>query len=761
VPEVGQTIAGKYRIVRPIGAGGMGTVVAATHVQLGTQLALKFLSERIKDSASSVERFTREARACAQLKSEHVCRVTDFGVDDGRPYIAMELLDGVDLARLIDSGRVESGLAVDFVMQACLGLAEAHALGIVHRDLKPGNLFLTRRPDGAPLIKVLDFGVAKIPTEDDHSLTKTSHVVGSPGYMAPEQLRSSKTVDRRADVWALGVILYELISARHPFHAEATTEIALKIAMDEPPPLEEAPEGLRAVVMQCLAKEPDARFADVGALSAALAPFVHHDRAAAAAAMGQVIDAAVLRRTAVDPTTVASRDATAATKLETPRKRPDTSHEAGAGALIAKPAPTRKRTVWILGSVITAGIAGAALVAALGTGEDPPPIAIASPPDAAVVPDAAIALEEVNLEIKVAGISEATIVVDGIVWGEGKRIKAKTTKGRHEITARVPGRADFTEIRDLTGDTSVTIAIPAVTRVPVNTVTKLAETFRLKGATAAKTVPAGTGSSTTPGASAGVTADAGSTTTPGASTSTPAGSGARPGTGAGVTAGSGAKPGASVGVTGGSGSPPSDTKPGTSTGVTVGSGSPAGSATNPGTGVTAGSGSAATPASAGSAAKPGAGVTAGSGATAATSDAGAAATALRQMRARLQARGLTSDDLGNVGVNLFNEVSRGQRAKNWPVVINAATKIEALARDLKIDRAFITTKSARVTARLGQSQASDVLRGEVIQLQTSAKTSADQGDFTAANETLNRALALVPRGRPRDPSSSTLQDSLK
>lgn len=291
MPAVGDVIAGKYRVERQIGAGGMGTVVAATHVQLGTPVALKFLSDKIRDSAGSIERFTREARASAALRGEHICRVSDFGLHDGMPYIAMELLDGIDLAQLIANTSTATGMAVDFILQACSGLAEAHERGIVHRDLKPGNLFLTRRPDGTPLVKVLDFGVAKIPQADDASLTKTSSVIGSPGYMAPEQLRSSKTVDNRADIWALGVILYELISKRHPFAAEAVTEIALKIAMDEPEPLVEAPDGLRAVVMRCLEKEPDGRFPDIASLSAALEPFAVRDRAAAIAAAKLWIEA--------------------------------------------------------------------------------------------------------------------------------------------------------------------------------------------------------------------------------------------------------------------------------------------------------------------------------------------------------------------------------------------------------------------------------------------------------------------------------------
>jgi serine/threonine-protein kinase len=475
-PEVGQIIAGKYRIDREIGAGGMGTVVAATHLQLGTQLALKFLNEKIKGSANSVERFTREARACAQLRSEHVCRVSDFGVEGDTPYIAMDLLAGVDLARLLDTGRVDLAIAVDFVIQACTGLAEAHAHGIVHRDLKPGNLFLTRRPDGMPLIKVLDFGVAKIPVDDDISLTKTSHIVGSPGYMAPEQLRSSKTVDQRADLWALGVILYELISGRHPFYAEAVTEVALKIAMDEPPQLAEAPDELRAIVMRCLAKEAEYRFRDVTELATALAPFAHHDRIAAAAAMRVLVETAERERIDPQAPTETSGAGTATkqerpTRVDAPRamRPPESTNQHGAGAIVDRP-PAKRRVAWIAGGVLVAGIAGAVGFAAVrSSSQDLDPL-VPAPPDAApaiaVLPDAAILDDatyrelRVMLEIKITGASAATIVVDDIVWGEGSRISVPVLAGKHKIEVRAPGRPLVIEEHDITADRTISIVVP-------------------------------------------------------------------------------------------------------------------------------------------------------------------------------------------------------------------------------------------------------------------------------------------------------------
>ncbi len=183
----GTLLAGKYRVDRVLGQGGMGVVVAATHVYLGQRVALKFLLPQFLDNQTTVERFLREARASAALRGEHVCRVSDVGtLETGSPYIVMELLDGSDLATILTShGPVPVELASHYVLQACVGLAEAHGLGIVHRDLKPANLFVTRRPDGTPLVKVLDFGIAKAQHDGSFDLTQTATVMGSPGYMSP------------------------------------------------------------------------------------------------------------------------------------------------------------------------------------------------------------------------------------------------------------------------------------------------------------------------------------------------------------------------------------------------------------------------------------------------------------------------------------------------------------------------------------------------------------------------------------------------
>lgn len=213
----GELLAGKYRVERLIGEGGMGVVLAARHEGLNTNVAIKLLREQALGHSDIVGRFMREARAAVSLRSEHVARVFDVGtLEDGRPYIVMERLEGKDLGDVIEQDPpLAVSVAVDYVMQACEAIAEAHAAGIIHRDLKPKNLFLTHAVHGRPLVKVLDFGISKVDpskSPNEMALTRTTEVIGSPSYMSPEQLRSARNVDARTDIWALGVILYELLT---------------------------------------------------------------------------------------------------------------------------------------------------------------------------------------------------------------------------------------------------------------------------------------------------------------------------------------------------------------------------------------------------------------------------------------------------------------------------------------------------------------------------------------------------------------------
>ncbi len=310
----GDVLAAKYRIEKVIGVGGMGIVLSAMHLELDRRVALKFLLPQAANNEELVGRFVREAKASVKLKGTHVAKVLDVGrMDDGRAYIVMEYLDGRDLGAELKASEAPFPIedAVSWMLQACEGLAEAHALGIVHRDLKPGNLFLTRGADGRPLVKVLDFGISKSinPNSSDMlSLTKTEMLLGSPLYMAPEQMRSSKYVDERSDIWALGAIAYELLARRVPFEADTLLDLCFKVAQEGCPPVHElrpeVPAGLSEAVMRCLEKDPEARWDDIGALATALEAFAAPaDRGSAArtiAVLSGGVERARVRRSQPD-----------------------------------------------------------------------------------------------------------------------------------------------------------------------------------------------------------------------------------------------------------------------------------------------------------------------------------------------------------------------------------------------------------------------------------------------------------------------------
>jgi serine/threonine-protein kinase len=267
---------------RLVGEGGTGVVVAAMHLQLERRVAIKFLRTALASDEIRM-RFEREARAIGQIESEHVVLVFDVGaLDDYSPYMVMEYLDGRDLAKILkEDGHLSLEDSVDCILQVCEVLHEAHAAGIVHRDLKPANLFLTRRADGGPHIKVVDFGISKIldpklllggPKEMTNAFT----VLGSPRYMAPEQLRNSKDVDGRADLWSLGAVMFQLVTGKYAFDAENNVQASITVLTKEPPLLRQlaphAPPELEAIVSRCLTKDRTKRFQTAEELADALRP---------------------------------------------------------------------------------------------------------------------------------------------------------------------------------------------------------------------------------------------------------------------------------------------------------------------------------------------------------------------------------------------------------------------------------------------------------------------------------------------------------
>jgi eukaryotic-like serine/threonine-protein kinase len=278
----GDLLADKYRVERVIGVGGMGVVVAATHVELEEPRALKFMLRKYSDDAEAAARFVREAKAAARLKSEHVGAIYDIGrLESGQPYMVMEYLAGDDLRVILErEGQLPIEQAVDYTLQALCGLAEAHAAGIVHRDLKPANLFVTQGTDGLPRVKIVDFGISKLTgatAQPTAAKTQTAALLGSPHYMSPEQLACARLVDARTDIWSVGIMLYEMLTGKLPFDGPSVTAVTVVVVQKDPP----KPSGLRpeiapaleAAILRCLAKDPAERFPDVAALGEALAPF--------------------------------------------------------------------------------------------------------------------------------------------------------------------------------------------------------------------------------------------------------------------------------------------------------------------------------------------------------------------------------------------------------------------------------------------------------------------------------------------------------
>jgi eukaryotic-like serine/threonine-protein kinase len=283
IPSPGDVLAGKYQIERTCGRGGLSVVFAAMHEELDRRVAIKVLLPEWAGDFDVVQRFLREGRAATRIRSEHVVRVFDVGtLDSGAPFLVLEFLEGHNLDEALSMwGPLPVSTAIDWMLQAAEAIGEAHAHGIVHRDLKPANLFLTQRADGTACIKVIDFGLSKLTDPrmrgSNVKLTRPTDVMGSPHYMAPEQLRATCDADLRADLWSLGAALYELLTGQPPFAGDTVPQLCATVLTESPQPPSAWRRGIPPqvdhAVLRCLEKDPENRFASAAELARALAPF--------------------------------------------------------------------------------------------------------------------------------------------------------------------------------------------------------------------------------------------------------------------------------------------------------------------------------------------------------------------------------------------------------------------------------------------------------------------------------------------------------
>ena len=393
----GDVLAGKFQVERLLGQGGMGQVVSAMHLQLRERVALKFLLPSAARNEEHRARFLREAQAAAKIRSDHVARVIDVGtLPSDLPYIVMEHLEGEDLQSILQQrGRLPVGEAIELMLQAMEGVAEAHAQGIIHRDLKPANLFVSLTRSGDRIVKVLDFGISKIVEAGDVSpeLTQTSSAIGSPMYMSPEQIRSARNVDTRTDVWALGVILYQVLTGKFLWKAENSAALCAMIAADDPTPMRvhrpELPEALDDIVLRALAKRLEDRIQNVADFASALSRFApNEDNRDASERIARTLTGS--RRSRVRPP---ASNASVPVLIADPRETVPITIPADSipvkGRQSVPPRATRASLPWVVAlSLVALGIASAITFRLVEPRLAEPVDAAAPPPRSAALPPA-------------------------------------------------------------------------------------------------------------------------------------------------------------------------------------------------------------------------------------------------------------------------------------------------------------------------------------------------------------------------------------
>ncbi|MEB2312466.1 MAG: protein kinase [Sorangiineae bacterium] len=353
---VGRVLAGRYRLEHQLGGGGMGSIWRAEHLVLCAPVAVKLLDPEIANDDDAIARFNREAQAAAALRSPHVVQILDYGVDEGAPFMVMELLEGESLAtRLKRVGRLSPAETSRIITHVARAVGRAHDAGVVHRDLKPENVFLVRNED-AEIAKVLDFGVAKIDAGkmDGSNMTRTGSLLGTPFYMSPEQAQGNKEVDHRSDLWALGVIAYECLTGARPFDSTALGDLVLAICIrDIPVPSEVAvvPPGFDAWWRRAVARDPALRFQSARELSDALRDALGGDARDAIDTLSEVA-----------PSLVAPAEDARPAKPDAPTVVAETLERATAAPARSRP-PTSRGKVWLVAAgALVVGLAGGLLV---------------------------------------------------------------------------------------------------------------------------------------------------------------------------------------------------------------------------------------------------------------------------------------------------------------------------------------------------------------------------------------------------------------
>jgi serine/threonine-protein kinase len=376
-------VSTNVRLLRPLGEGGMGSVWIADHVSLRTQVVVKFMSKELASSGEAVARFSREAAAASQVKSPHVVQMLDHGVAAeplSAPYIVMELLEGRDLEHHIRAvGKLLPGEALAIVVQLSRALSKAHERGIVHRDIKPSNVFLCDAGAGELFVKLLDFGIAKGPEVGiAGSTTRTGSLVGSPYYMSPEQVVGAKNIDYRTDLWSLGVVAYEALTAQRPFHGETMGALALKIHRDPLPKPTGAnpalPSAVDAWFARACAREPDERFTSAKEMADALAT-----------ALRDVVPPGISTDSGRTPKPI-GLETTLADAAPKFRSASDARSETGAGVgLASQKVHASSRARWMILAGIAAGAIGIGFIVPRLTRSEPPKPAPELPSAAAAV----------------------------------------------------------------------------------------------------------------------------------------------------------------------------------------------------------------------------------------------------------------------------------------------------------------------------------------------------------------------------------------